>query len=55
VIKKMMIITGRGLHSQGKESKLKKALLKLIGQYETTVYWQRDKQNEGAIYVAWME
>lgn len=53
VVGKLMIITGRGSHSAGKESKLKKALFKLIGQYENNIFWQRVDLNEGAIYVLW--
>jgi DNA-nicking Smr family endonuclease len=51
-VKKVMIITGRGSHSVGKESKLKKALQKLIGEYEN-LYWQRVEDNDGAIVVLW--
>jgi len=53
VVRKIMIITGRGTHSAGKEGKLKKALFKLIGQYESDIYWQRVDQNPGALYVLW--
>lgn len=53
VVKKVLVITGRGSHSAGKESKLKKALFKLIGQYEEDIYFQRIDRNEGALYVLW--
>jgi hypothetical protein len=53
VVKKVLVITGRGSHSAGKESKLKKALFKLIGQYEEDIYFQRVDNNEGALYVLW--
>mmetsp|Transcript_5372 Transcript_5372/g.12205 ORF Transcript_5372/g.12205 Transcript_5372/m.12205 type:complete len:867 (-) Transcript_5372:35-2635(-) len=53
VVGKVMIITGRGSHSVGKESKLKKALFKLIGQNEKDIYWQRVEKNPGALYVLW--
>ena len=49
---KVMIITGRGSHSVGKESKLKKALFKLIGEYKN-LSWQKVEGNEGAILVLW--
>ena len=49
---KIMVITGRGSHSVGKESKLKKALLKLIGEYNN-LSWRRVERNEGAILVLW--
>jgi hypothetical protein len=49
---KVMVITGRGSHSVGKESKLKKALFKMIGEYEH-LYWQRVEGNDGAILVLW--
>ena len=55
VVKKVLVITGRGSHSVGKESKLKKALFKLIGQYEDDIYFQRVDGNEGALYVLWRE
>ena len=51
-VKKVMIITGRGSHSVRKKSKLKKALQKLIGEYEN-LYWQRVEDNDGAILVLW--
>ena len=53
VVKKVMVITGRGLHSAGNESKLKKAVLKLIGQHQKNIYWQAIDHNPGAIYVLW--
>lgn len=49
---KVTVITGRGSHSVGKESKLKKALLKLIGEYKN-LSWQRVEGNDGAIVVLW--
>lgn len=55
VVKKVLIITGHGSHSAGKESKLKKALFRLIGQYEQDIYWQRVDHNEGALYVLWRD
>jgi|APGre2960657468_1045069.scaffolds.fasta_scaffold523532_1 DNA-nicking Smr family endonuclease len=51
-VRKVMIITGRGSHSVGKESKLKKALQKLVGEYKN-LYWQRVEDNDGAILVLW--
>ena len=50
-VRKVMIITGRGSHSVGKESKLKKALQKLV-EYKN-LYWQRVEDNDGAILVLW--
>ena len=49
---KVMVITGRGSHSVGKEGKLKKALVKLIEEYKN-LSWQRVERNEGAIIVLW--
>eukprot|EP00984_Skeletonema_dohrnii_P011929 scaffold4786_cov142-Skeletonema_dohrnii-CCMP3373.AAC.3 len=49
---KVTVITGRGRHSVGKESKLKKALFKLIGEYEN-LYWQKIEGNDGAVLVFW--
>jgi DNA-nicking Smr family endonuclease len=51
-VKMIMVITGRGSHSVGSEGKLKKALLKLIGEYEN-LYWQRVEGNDGAVLVLW--
>jgi hypothetical protein len=51
-VKMIMVITGRGSHSAGSEGKLKKALLKLIGEYEN-LYWQRAEGNDGAVLVLW--
>ena len=55
VVKVVMVIVGRGLHSAGKEGKLKKALFKLIGKYEEDIKWQRVNRNEGALYVMWRD
>ncbi len=49
---KVVVITGRGHHSVGKESKLKKSLFKLIGEYKN-LSWQRVEGNDGAILVVW--
>jgi hypothetical protein len=51
-VKMMMVITGRGSHSAGSEGKLKKALLKLIGEYKN-LYWQRVEGNDGAVLALW--
>jgi hypothetical protein len=48
----VMVITGRGSHSVGKESKLKKALCKMIGEYDN-LHCQGVKGNDGAIIVLW--
>ena len=54
VVNKVVVITGRGSHSTGKESKLKKALLKLINsEFEKEMYWQEVDNNPGAINVLW--
>lgn len=54
-VKKVMIIVGRGSHSTGKESKLRKALFKFIAQYESKIYWQKVDKNPGALYVLWRD
>ena len=48
------MITGRGLNSSGKESKLKKVLSSL-GGVENDTYWQKVDNNEGAKYVLWWD
>ena len=48
---KVMVITGRGNHRVGKESKLKKALFKLIDECENLS--ANVKGNDGAILVLW--
>ena len=50
----LLVITGRGLHSSGKESKLKKVLSSL-GRVENDTYWQKVDNNEGAKYVLWWD
>jgi DNA-nicking Smr family endonuclease len=55
VVKRVMIITGRGSHSAGKEAKLKKALFKLVSMYQSSVYWQPVDRNPGALYVVWRD
>eukprot|EP00581_Thalassiosira_minuscula_P001687 CAMPEP_0183741386 /NCGR_PEP_ID=MMETSP0737-20130205/62008_1 /TAXON_ID=385413 /ORGANISM="Thalassiosira miniscula, Strain CCMP1093" /LENGTH=105 /DNA_ID=CAMNT_0025976703 /DNA_START=301 /DNA_END=615 /DNA_ORIENTATION=+ len=50
VVEKVMIITGRGLHSTGKEAKLKEALFKLVNQYSSNVYLQESNKYPGSLY-----
>ena len=44
VVKKVMVITGQGLHSAGNEGKLKKALFKLIAKHQESMYWQTNNR-----------
>jgi len=54
VVKKVRVITGRGLHSTGGESKLMKALKKKIEQDKDT-RWDKVPRNPGAIIVSWIK
>ena len=40
LVKKVMVITGQGLHSHRNENKLKKVVFKLIGEHQERIYWQ---------------
>ena len=53
VLKKVRIITGRGLHSASGESKLNKAIKKKIAQ-DKNVRWDAVPNNPGAIVVSWL-
>jgi DNA-nicking Smr family endonuclease len=53
VVKRVLIITGRGVHSVGNESKLRKALFRQVSQYDDRVYWQQVEKNQGALMVLW--
>ena len=50
---KITIITGRGLHSDGGEAKLKKALMKRINQKENDIRYELIEGNAGALNVLW--
>jgi len=54
VVKKVRVITGRGSHSSGGESKLKKALVKWIEKKETGIRWENIASNPGALDVVWV-
>lgn len=53
VVGKVMVITGRGLHSANGEGKLKKSLMKRIEQHEPDIRWERVAENPGALIVVW--
>lgn len=53
VVGKIMIITGRGLHSSGGTSKLKNALIQHIDRNEKDVRWEVIAGNPGALNVVW--
>lgn len=53
VVKRVTIITGRGLHSPGGECKLMKALKKKI-EKEKNTRWSKIPNNPGAINVTWL-
>eukprot|EP00797_Seminavis_robusta_P005599 Sro136_g064270.2 (368) ;mRNA; r:101763-102866 len=53
VVKEVMIITGRGLHSANNEGKLKKALIRHIDNKEDDIRWERVEENPGALKVLW--
>lgn len=54
VVKKVTVITGRGLHSADGESKLMRALKKKIEKDRNT-RWERIPSNPGAVIVTWIE
>ena len=54
VVKKVRVVTGRGAHSSGGESKLKKALVKWIEKKETDIRWENIASNPGALDVVWV-
>jgi DNA-nicking Smr family endonuclease len=47
VVKRVLTVTGRGVHSIGNESKLKKALFRQVSQYNDRMYWQQVENNKG--------
>ena len=53
VVGKIMVITGRGLHSADGESKLKKSLIKYIDKREPDIRWERITANPGALNIVW--
>ena len=52
VVKKITVITGRGLHSSGGQSKLMKALKKKVSRDKST-RWERVAKNPGALIIHW--
>ena len=54
VVKKITIITGRGLHSASGESKLRKELKKRI-EREEKIRWETVPSNPGALNVVWVQ
>jgi hypothetical protein len=53
VVCKVVVITGRGLHSANGESKLKKSLMKRIEQHEPDIRYEKIPENPGALNVVW--